>query len=69
MMIAGGSWPPRLGQALEDLDEMPQKGMSPLLFSSTAKEGGPPAVTVSTITVPRGTIEDVVTTILRHGGF
>ena len=69
MMIAGGGWMPGVNQALDDLDQMPQKGMSPLLFSSTAKEGGPPSVTVSTMTVPRGTIEDLVTTMLRHGGF
>jgi hypothetical protein len=43
--------------------------MSPLLFSSTAQQGGPPSVTVATWTIPRGTIEDVVSTILRHGGF
>jgi hypothetical protein len=48
---------------------MPQKGVSPILFSSTAKAGGPPSVIAGQITVPRGTIEDVVTTILRHGGF
>jgi hypothetical protein len=69
LMVAGGGWPPRMTQALEDLDQMPQHGMSPLLFSSTAKEGGPPSVTVATWTIPRGTIEDLVTTILRHGGF
>jgi hypothetical protein len=58
-----------VGEALDDLEAMPQKGMSPLTFSSTAQPGGPPATTVSTLSVPRGTIEDVVTTVLRHGGF
>lgn len=67
VLAAGQAWGG--AEALDDLDQMPQKGASPILFSSTAKAGGPPSVVTSQITVPRGTIEDVVTTILRHGGF
>jgi hypothetical protein len=67
-LLAGGqAW--GASESLDDLDQMPQKGVSPILFSTTAKAGGPPAVVTGQVTVPRGTIEDVVTTILRHGGF
>ncbi len=69
LRLLGGGQAWGVSQALDDLEQMPQKGISPILFSSTAKAGGPPSVVTSQITVPRGTIEDVVTTILRHGGF
>jgi hypothetical protein len=67
-LLAGGqAW--GANESLDDLDQMPQKGVTPILFSTTARAGGPPAIVTSQVTVPRGTIEDVVTTILRHGGF
>ncbi len=69
MRLLGGGQAWGLDQALDNLDQMPQKGTSPILFASTAKAGGPPSVVTGQVTVPRGTIEDVVTTILRHGGF
>jgi hypothetical protein len=69
LRLLGGGQAFGVSQALDDLEQMPQKGVSPILFSSTAKAGGPPAVVTGQVTVPRGTIEDVVTTILRHGGF
>jgi hypothetical protein len=69
MRLLGGGFASGVSQALDDLDQMPQKGVSPILFSSTAKAAGPPSVITGQVTVPRGTIEDVVTTILRHGGF
>jgi hypothetical protein len=69
LRIAGGGSTGGVSEALDDVDQMPQKGMSAMLFSSTAQPGGPPSTTISTLTIPRGTIEDLVTTILRHGGF
>ncbi len=53
---------------LDDLDKMPDKGMTPVIVTSTAKAGGPPSVVTGNVTVPRGFIEDVVTSILRRGG-
>ena len=53
---------------LDDLDKMPDKGMTPVIVTSTAKVGGPPSVVTGNVTVPRGFIEDVVTSILRRGG-
>jgi hypothetical protein len=53
---------------LDDLDKMPDKGLTPVIVTSTAKGGGPPSVVTGNVTVPRGFIEDVVTAILRRGG-
>jgi hypothetical protein len=60
-----------LGATAEGLDEatqMPGQGMVALPFSVTAQAGSPPA-TQTTLEVPRGAIEDVVTALLRHGAF
>jgi hypothetical protein len=61
-----------IGGAKETFDEaaqMPHQGLTPVVFSSTAQPGSAPAITVSSVSIPRDAIEDVVTTILRHGGF
>jgi hypothetical protein len=67
-VLSGGS----LGGATEGLEEaaqMPGQGTIAIPFSLTAQAGGPPAAALAALQVPRGAIEDVVTAVLRHGGF
>ncbi len=47
---------------------LPHLGRTPIAFSLTAK-AGQPASAVASLHVSKGTIEDAVVTILRHGGF
>ncbi len=67
-VLSTGS-PAGASELLDQLDQLPEKGSSPILFTSTPKAGGPPTSVTGQVTVPRGTIEDVVTLILKHGGF
>jgi hypothetical protein len=53
----------------EEAAQMPHLGVAPVLFSATSQGGGSPAAVLTRLQVPRDAIEDVVTTILRHGGF
>jgi hypothetical protein len=56
-------------EAFEEAAQMPHRGVVPIVFSLTAEAGaGAPTPTLR-LQVPRDAIEDVVTAILRHGGF
>jgi hypothetical protein len=47
---------------------LPHLGRTPIAFSLTA-QAGKPASAVASLRVSKGTIEDAVVTVLRHGGF
>jgi hypothetical protein len=51
--------------SLDVASQMPHRGVTPVLFNTT---GGPGTVE-SQLTVPREAVEDVVWTVLQHGGF
>ena len=54
-------------ETFEEASQMPHQGLSPVVFSATSQPGA--SGLVARLQVPRDTIEDVVTTILRRGGF
>jgi hypothetical protein len=56
-------------EMVEEAAQMPQKGITPLLFSSTPQGSPPATAVVMRLSLPRDAIEDVVAGILRHGGF
>jgi hypothetical protein len=58
----------RSAEIFDEAAQMPNHGLTPIVFSSTAQAGSPATVTAR-LQIPRGAIEDVVTTVLRHGGF
>jgi hypothetical protein len=60
----GGGSSSGASESLQDLAQMPQKGMTPIVLSTTATPG---ALTAQ-ISAPRGAIEDLVGAILRHAG-
>jgi len=55
--------------SVDEASQMPHKGLAPILFGSTALAGTTPATVEAHVQVPRDAIEDVVWTILQHGGF
>jgi hypothetical protein len=67
LVLNGATWVAK--ESFDEAGQMPHQGLTPILFSSTAQAGGPPAVTVTRLTLPREAIEDAVATILRRGGF
>jgi hypothetical protein len=67
LLFNGATWGAK--ETFDEAAQMPHQGLTPIVFSSTAQPGGAPAVVVSNVSVPREAIEDVVTAILRHGGF
>jgi hypothetical protein len=67
LLFNGTTWGAK--ETFEEAAQMPHRGLTPIVFSSTAQPGRAPAVTVSNVSIPRQAIEDVVTAILRHGGF
>ena len=54
------------GALFEGAAQLPHQGMTPVPFSLTAPASAPGAV-VATLQVPRGTVDDVVMTIIKHG--
>jgi hypothetical protein len=54
--------------AYESSLQLPHQALTPIPFSVTPQAGSPGAL-VSTFTLPKGAIEDIVTTIVKHGGF
>jgi len=54
--------------AIDDLAHVPHGGNTPIVYSLTSQAGGPPAVVVANMQIPRAAIEDAVVGALRHGG-
>jgi hypothetical protein len=67
LVLNGATWVAK--ETFDEAIQMPHQGLTPILFSSTAQSGGPMAVTVTRLTLPRDAIEDAVSAVLRHGGF
>ena len=67
LVLNGATWVAK--ETFDEALQMPHQGLTPILFSSTAQSGGPLAVTVTRLTLPRDAIEDAVSAVLRHGGF
>jgi len=67
LFTEGATWGGK--EAFDEAGQMPHGGLTPILFSSTAQAGGPPMLTLSRMSIPKDAIEDVVATILKHGGF
>jgi hypothetical protein len=66
-MMLGDS-PSEIASAYEESLQLPHQALSPIPFSFTPVTGSPGAL-VSTFTIPKGSIEDFVTTLVKHGGF
>jgi hypothetical protein len=67
LLFTGATWLNK--ESFDEAAQMPHHGMTPVPFSFTAQPGGPPSVTATRLTLPRDAIEDVVASVLRHGGF
>ena len=52
----------------EESQQLPHQALTAIPFSITPQPGSPGPV-VWTFTLPKGSIEDVVTTVVKHGGF
>jgi hypothetical protein len=62
-----GAW--GASEVFDEAAQMPHQGLSPIVFTTAIQAGATPATVVARIQVPRDAIEDVVTTVLKHGGF
>jgi hypothetical protein len=58
MSLGGASEP------FAEIAQLPQHGATPIMFTSTAKTS--PTVTVWTLQIPRGAIQDFIIMALRH---
>jgi hypothetical protein len=67
LLMHGSTW--NGIETFEQAGELPHQGTTPVVFASTPQPGGPPAVSVSKVTVPRAAIEDAMAIALKHGGF
>jgi hypothetical protein len=67
LLFNGATW--GASESFEETAQMPHRGLTPVLFSLTALQGVTPTTLAARLQVPRDAIEDMVTTILRHGGF
>lgn len=56
-------------ESLDDVQKLPHQGLVGMPFTVTAQANGPGHGAVTTLQVPRATVEDVVAGILQHGGF
>jgi hypothetical protein len=56
-------------EMVDEAAQMPHQGLTPVLLSTTPQAGSAPAAVVMRLQVPKDAIEDLVGTILRHGGF
>jgi hypothetical protein len=54
---------------VQEVDQMPNKGATPIVFTVTPQAPGGAASLVATTFVPRGAVEDIVYVFVRHGGF
>lgn len=52
---------------VEEVDRMPNKGTTPIVFTVTPQAPGGPASLVETTFIPRGAVEDLVYEFVRHG--
>ncbi|HEY8091935.1 MAG TPA: hypothetical protein VIF09_28935 [Polyangiaceae bacterium] len=67
LLMHGTTW--GATETFEQATQLPHQGTSPILYSTTPQPGGPPAVSISSFTVSREAIEDVMALALKHGGF
>ncbi len=65
-LVFGGS-PSGSVSDVEEVDRMPNKGTTPIVFTVTPQAAGGPANLVETTFVPRGAVEDLVYEFVRHG--
>ncbi len=63
-----GSDPGRAADLFESTVQLPHQGLTPVPFSLTAQPS-PTGTVVATLQVSRGTVDDVLVTALKHGGF
>jgi hypothetical protein len=64
-----GGWLTPTGAAadLDEVDRMPSKGATPIVFTVTPQAPGGPGSLTATTFVPRGAVEDLVYEFVRHG--
>jgi hypothetical protein len=67
-VVAGLDSPSEILSMYEEALQLPHQTLSPIPFSITPQPGSPGPV-VSTFTLPKGSIEDAVTAVVKHGGF
>ncbi|HEY8041041.1 MAG TPA: hypothetical protein VIF15_14645 [Polyangiaceae bacterium] len=67
LLFSGSTW--GATETFDEAAQLPHQGLVPVVFSVTAQQGATPPPVVATVLVPTGAIEDVVTAILRRGGF
>jgi hypothetical protein len=69
--LLGGESPSEVVSAYEDSLQLPHQALTPLPFSLTpgAGQAGSPGPVVATFAIPKGSIEDFVTMVVKHGGF
>jgi hypothetical protein len=63
-----GDSPSEISSVYEESLQLPHQALSPIPFSFTPQAGNPGSF-VSTFTISKGSIEDFVTTVVKHGGF
>ncbi len=66
--LLGGGSPSDVASDFEESLQLPHQALTPMPFSVTPQAGSPGPV-VTTFTIPKGSIEDFVTTVVKHGGF
>jgi hypothetical protein len=66
-----GESPSEVASVYEDSLALPHQALTPLPFSLTpgAGQAGSPGPVVATFAIPKGSIEDFVTMVVKHGGF
>jgi hypothetical protein len=67
LLFNGTTW--GASETFDEAAQMPHRGVTPVLFSLTSQQGATPATLAARLQMPRDAIEDMVTSILRHGGF
>ncbi len=66
--LISGESSSEVASAYESSLQLPHRALTPIPFSITPRAGSPGAL-VSSFTLPKGAIEDIVTTYAKHGGF
>jgi len=61
-----GSWMAGAPDGFDELALLPHRGGVPMWFSWTAGSGGAAVPVTATLEIPRGAMDDIVTTIVRH---
>jgi hypothetical protein len=69
--LLDGESPSEVASAYEDSLLLPHQALTPLPFSMTpgAGQAASPGPVVATFAIPKGSIEDFVTMVVKHGGF